>query len=202
MNWNTSSTLHWEGLAGRQVGGELSAGNRGGGGWWQDAEEAGERDMGSSSSSSALESSSEWLDSERHCKQEKKKWVRHQQHDSLVWLQKLDATLPLPLPLRSELQVRFLQFLMKESKPRDNWAAGSQRQSLIFHDWKSKMQIQIYFYFSVTGSLCCLFMLLTTFGLGPVGYSALEIFSTLYMQFETILIHIAGFCAHSQNCVP
>lgn len=66
MNCDTSSTLHWEGLAGRQPGAELSAGS-GGGGWWQDAEEAGERDMGSSSSSSPLDSSSERLDSEWHC---------------------------------------------------------------------------------------------------------------------------------------
>lgn len=66
INCETSSTLHWPGLAGRQLGAELSVWS-GGGGWWQEAEEAGERDMGSSSSSSPLESSSEWLDSERNC---------------------------------------------------------------------------------------------------------------------------------------
>lgn len=66
INWDTSSTLHWAGLADRQLGAELSVGS-GGCGWWQEAEEAGERDMGSSSSSSPLDSSSEWLDSERHC---------------------------------------------------------------------------------------------------------------------------------------
>lgn len=66
INCETSSTLHWPGLAGRQLGAKPSVGSRGGG-WWQEAEEAGERDMGSSSSSSPLESSSEWLDSERHC---------------------------------------------------------------------------------------------------------------------------------------
>lgn len=65
INCDTSSTLHWPGLVGRQLGAELSVGS-GGGGWWQEAEEAGERDMGSSSSSSPLDSSSEWLDSERH----------------------------------------------------------------------------------------------------------------------------------------
>lgn len=66
MNCETSSTLHWPGLAGRQLGAELSV-RRGGAGWWHEAEEAGDRDMGSSSSSSPLESSSEWLDSERNC---------------------------------------------------------------------------------------------------------------------------------------
>lgn len=54
MNCETSSTLHWPGLAGRRPGAELSVG-KGGGSWWQEAEEAGERDMGSSSSSSTLE---------------------------------------------------------------------------------------------------------------------------------------------------
>ena len=67
MNWETSSTLHWAGLAGGWLGAELSVGG-GGGSWWQEAEEAGESDMGSSSSSSPLDSSSEWLDSERHCR--------------------------------------------------------------------------------------------------------------------------------------
>lgn len=69
INWDTSSTLHWAGMAGRQLGAEPSVG-RGGAGWWQEAEDAGERDMGSSSSSSTLDSSSEWLDSERHCGEE------------------------------------------------------------------------------------------------------------------------------------
>lgn len=72
INCDTSSTLHCAGLAGRQLGAELSVGS-GGGGWWQEAEEAGERDMGSSSSSSPLDSSSEWLDSERHCGEEKQR---------------------------------------------------------------------------------------------------------------------------------
>lgn len=77
INCDTSSTLHWAGLAGRQLGAKLSVGSveggrGGGGGWWHEEEEAGERDMGSSSSSSPLDSSSEWLDSERHCGAEKK----------------------------------------------------------------------------------------------------------------------------------
>lgn len=76
INWDTSSTLHWPGLAGGQPGGaEVSVGS-GGGGWWQEAEEAGERDMGSSSSSSPLDSSSEWLDSERHCGEEEEERQR------------------------------------------------------------------------------------------------------------------------------
>ena len=66
INCDTSSTLHWAGPEGRQLGAELSVGGWGAA-WWQEAEEAGERDMGSSSSSSPLDSSSEWLDSERHC---------------------------------------------------------------------------------------------------------------------------------------
>lgn len=65
INCDTSFTVHWAGLAGRQLVAALSV-EAGGGGWWQEAEEAGDRDMASSSSSCPLDSSSEWLDSDRH----------------------------------------------------------------------------------------------------------------------------------------